>query len=147
PRKGYLALESEGSECRFKNLFIKELPSTNPRAVEVCDLDRGFKAMYTGLDLSGWKADDEAKKYWLPRDTALHYDGKGGPLSTDSTYGDMEFIVDYRFPNAKSEPCAFLLRGSKDVRVTVSPSGKVTASTGTANGSADAIVKGPGGWN
>src|SRR5436309_1241174 len=30
PRKGYLALESEGSECRFKNLKIKELPSTNP---------------------------------------------------------------------------------------------------------------------
>ena len=32
PRKGYLALESEGSECRFKNLKIKELPSTQPEA-------------------------------------------------------------------------------------------------------------------
>ncbi|HYV39091.1 MAG TPA: DUF1080 domain-containing protein, partial [Gemmataceae bacterium] len=28
PRKGYLGLEAEGSECRFKNLKIKELPST-----------------------------------------------------------------------------------------------------------------------
>src|SRR5436190_10716212 len=34
PRKGYLALESEGSECRFKNLKIKELPSTNPPSSE-----------------------------------------------------------------------------------------------------------------
>ena len=33
PRKGYLALESEGSECHFRNLKIKELPSTNPKPV------------------------------------------------------------------------------------------------------------------
>src|SRR5437763_11400956 len=29
PRKGYLALESEGAECHFRNLKIKELPSTH----------------------------------------------------------------------------------------------------------------------
>ena len=34
PRKGYLALESEGAECWFKNLKIKELPSTNPKPNE-----------------------------------------------------------------------------------------------------------------
>ena len=42
PRKGYLALESEGSECRFKNLKIKELPSTNPKPEEICDVDPGL---------------------------------------------------------------------------------------------------------
>ena len=77
PRKGYLALESEGSECHFKNLKIKELPSTNPKTEEVADEDKGFKSLYTGLDLSGWKADDEAKKHWQPKDRVLHYDGKG----------------------------------------------------------------------
>jgi hypothetical protein len=35
PRKGYLALESEGAECHFKNLKIKELPSTNPKPEEI----------------------------------------------------------------------------------------------------------------
>src|SRR5258706_43618 len=35
PRKGYLCLESEGSECHFRNLRIKELPSSNPSADEV----------------------------------------------------------------------------------------------------------------
>ena len=57
PRKGYLALESEGSECRFKNLKIKELPSTNPKPSEICDVDKGWKCLFTGLDLSGWKAE------------------------------------------------------------------------------------------
>jgi hypothetical protein len=35
PRKGYLALEAEGAECHFRNLKIKELPSTNPKDDEI----------------------------------------------------------------------------------------------------------------
>ena len=113
PRKGYLALESEGSECHFKNLKIKELPSTNPKKEEIADEDKGFKNLYTGLDLSGWKADDEAKKHWQPRDTVLHYDGKGKAiLQTEKEYGDAEFVVDFRFPAKKEETavCDFIFR-------------------------------------
>src|SRR5262249_39107273 len=76
PRKGYLALESEGSECHFRNLKIKELPSTNPKPEEVADQDRGFVNLYTGLDLSGWQA--PPAKNWQPRDWVLDYAGKGG---------------------------------------------------------------------
>ncbi len=35
PRKGYLCLESEGSEVHFRNIRIKELPSTNPKPEDV----------------------------------------------------------------------------------------------------------------
>ncbi|MDQ3330945.1 MAG: DUF1080 domain-containing protein, partial [Planctomycetota bacterium] len=35
PRKGYLCLESEGSPARFKNIRIKELPTTNPTPEEI----------------------------------------------------------------------------------------------------------------
>ena len=34
PRKGYICLEAEGSECHFRNIKLKELPSTNPSAAE-----------------------------------------------------------------------------------------------------------------
>jgi hypothetical protein len=131
PRKGYLALESEGSECHFKNLKIKELPGTNPRPDEVADEDRGFKSLYTGLDLSGWKADDGAKKHWQPRDWMLRYDGKGGAegsaLRTEGAYGPMEVIVDFSFPTRDSKPCAFVVHDGSEghARVTVSPDGKV----------------------
>jgi hypothetical protein len=114
PRKGYLALESEGSECHFKNLKIKELPSTNPRPDEIADEDKGFKNLYTGLDLSGWKADDETKKHWQPKDWVLHYDGKGKELRTEKEYGDAEFIVDFRFPKKDAKPFRVSLRASKD---------------------------------
>ena len=35
PRKGYVCLESEGGVAEFRNLRIKELPSTNPEPEEV----------------------------------------------------------------------------------------------------------------
>src|SRR3984893_5512922 len=54
PRKGYLALESEGSECRFRNVKIKELTTTNPKQKEIADEAQGHVSLYSGLDLSGW---------------------------------------------------------------------------------------------
>src|SRR5437588_3557175 len=62
PRKGYLALESEGAECHFRNLKLKELPSSNPRPDETADVAQGFKNLYTGLGLSGWRAGGAAGK-------------------------------------------------------------------------------------
>jgi hypothetical protein len=35
PRKGYIHLEAEGAVCRFRNIRIKELPSTNPSEDEI----------------------------------------------------------------------------------------------------------------
>jgi hypothetical protein len=135
PRKGYLALESEGSECHFKNLKIKELPSTNPKPDEIADEDKGFKSLYTGLDLSGWDADDAIKAHWQPRDWMLHYDGKFGAvvrmLRSAKAYGDAEYIVDFRFPPRDAKRCELRFHtGAKaTVTLTLDPEGggKLTA--------------------
>jgi hypothetical protein len=101
PRKGFLALESEGSECRFKNLKIKKLPSTNPKPSEICDVDEGFQCLFTGMDLTGWKATDDHKAHWKMGDGVLTYDGKctakDPHLWTDKSYGDFEMVCDWRF--------------------------------------------------
>ncbi|MBI1832007.1 MAG: DUF1080 domain-containing protein [Planctomycetes bacterium] len=97
PRKGYLALEAEGSECRFKNLKIKELTTTNPKKEEICDLDNGWKSLFTGLDLSGWKTTDKINKHWKMSDGVLSYDGKGSDkdsLWSEKSYGDFELVCD-----------------------------------------------------
>ena len=155
PRKGYLALESEGSECRFKNLKIKELPSTSPKPDEIADVDQGFKSLYTGLDLSGWKAGDGQKAHWHPRDTVLHYDGKGGVLKTEKEYGDEEFIVDFRSPPGGRQRCTFLLHQAEDgmVSLSLTADGTLKMEGWYADGSAgstSAKIKGlhpAGQWN
>ncbi len=151
PRKGYLALESEGAECHFRNLKIKELPSTNPKPEEVAEVAKGFRNLYTGLDLSGWKADDEAKKHWQPKDFVLHYDGQGKELRAEKEHGDAEFILDYRLPNKDSKPCAVLLREEKGsgVKVLVEPEGKIIMSAPSAGESVGEgkAFKPAGQWN
>jgi hypothetical protein len=151
PRKGYLALESEGSECRFKNLKIKELPSTNPKKENICDVAQGHRPLYTGLDLSGWKADDETKKHWLPKDTVLHYDGNGKELLTEKEFGDGEFIVDFRPPAKDAKRCTFAFRaGDKTIlKVVLDPDGSyaVEIPTGRMSGSGGSRGMKLGAWN
>ncbi len=101
PCKGYICLESEGSECHFRNLRIKELPSTNPPAEKVARAAEGFQSLYTGVDLSGWKQDEGHKGHWRPLDWRLDYDGKSEAadkdLWTEKEYGDFTLICDWRF--------------------------------------------------
>ena len=106
PRKGYICLESEGSECHFQNIRIKELPSSNPPASQVSDEDQGFVSLYTGLDLRGWKAEPAHKEHWQPKDWILEYDGKGEgearTLWTQRVFRDFELIVDWRWVDGES---------------------------------------------
>ena len=97
PRKGYICLESEGSECHFRNIRIKELPSTNPPESEIAEADQGFKSLYTGLDLRGWKAHGDGESPWKAKDWVLEYDGKGEPkLSSESSYRNFILRFDWR---------------------------------------------------
>jgi hypothetical protein len=102
PRKGYICLESEGSECHFRNLKICELPSSNPPASDVAETDQGFKSLYTGVDLSGWRDEPGHQGHWKPRDWVLDYDGrseaKDKDLWTTKEYGDFQLIADWRLP-------------------------------------------------
>jgi hypothetical protein len=135
PRKGYLALESEGAECHFKNIRIKELPSTNPKPEEVAKVAEGHVSLFNGLDLKGWK-------HWEPaagvKDDA-EWEVKGGILrsagekwlQTEKEYKEYEFQFDFKVPGAEGVSHVFF-PGS--LGLMVSHKGLITASRTTANG-------------
>jgi hypothetical protein len=101
PRKGYLCLESEGAECHFKNVRIKELPSSNTPAEQTARGYEGFKQLLNGKDLSGWKVTDENKNVWSA--DGLHVVAKGGvqgsklDLWTEKNYKDFTLVADWKF--------------------------------------------------
>ncbi len=107
PRKGYLCLESEGSECHFRNLRIRELPSTHPRPDEIADPAIGFSALYNGVDLRGWKTDSGHQGHWQPQDWILAYDGKSTAadpnLWTSKEYRDFVLVCDWRWTRKAAE--------------------------------------------
>jgi hypothetical protein len=100
PRKGYICLESEGAPAHFRNLRVKELPSSGAKPEETAKADPGYKLIYNGLDLAGWSADAGTKGHWLTKDWVLAYDDKGGAkdntLWTQKRYGDCELLADWR---------------------------------------------------
>lgn len=98
-RKGYIALESEGSPVDFKNIRIKELPSTGATKEQSAPEWRGFESLYTGTDLRGWTTKPADEKLWKSRDWRLGYSGEPDYLSTlqsNKKYGDFELIYDWK---------------------------------------------------
>jgi hypothetical protein len=102
PRKGYICLEAEGSECHFRNLRIRELPAGGAGPAETAALDEGFLSLYSGLDLRGWRSDPGHAGHWRARDSILDYDGRSTArdkdLLTEKAYGDYLLIADWRLP-------------------------------------------------
>src|SRR6266487_278645 len=63
-RKGYLALESEGAPVEFRNIRLKELPSSGAPAGLTAPVDPGWRTIFTGLDLRGWKTNAATSSRW-----------------------------------------------------------------------------------
>lgn len=101
----------------------------------------GFKALFNGKDLDGWKglvspdkgppgraalSKDELKKaqaeadkqmtdHWSVVDGVMTYDGKGQSICTAKDYGDFELLVDWKIgPEGDS---GIYLRGSPQVQI------------------------------
>lgn len=93
PRRGFLCFEPEGSEIRFRNIRITELPASglSHRAQE-----SGWRTLF-GADLSAWKLEGDAAKHWTVSGTTLRFDGKGSDLWTTESFGDFDLVADWRW--------------------------------------------------
>ncbi|HEV8541045.1 MAG TPA: family 16 glycoside hydrolase [Verrucomicrobiae bacterium] len=145
-RKGYLALESEGAPVDFRNIRIKELPSTGAPPELSAPIDLGWRALFTGLDLRGWKTNAATETRWQVRDERLHIrDGSadlGATLRSDKEFGDAEFIIDCRpAKNARdATPATIEFRGT-EIKLPDAEAGKYQRYTITAKGRAITVKR------
>ena len=106
-RKGYICLESEGSPVEFRNIRVRELPSTNPSPDEIAPTAEGFRPLYGGVDLTGWAVQPGQQQHWLAKDWILEFDGKGETLWTEQEFGNFVLICDWRWtaePVKRNQP-------------------------------------------
>ncbi|MEX0599578.1 MAG: DUF1080 domain-containing protein, partial [Rhodothermales bacterium] len=149
PRKGFICLESEGSEAHFRNIRISELPSTDPEPDEVADSYEGFSTLYTGVDLSGWEVSEDGP--WEVDDWVLRHAGSppgGEHLWTDKSYGDFELIADIRLEcDSADSPSqsAIFVRGRPAARIITACSTASTAA-GPALAAIDESTADGRGW-
>ena len=100
PRKGYIALESEGAPAMFRNLRIRELPSAGVLpADQVAATDEGYRSLYTGADLSGWR-EDGGPGHFTPADWQIAAGGPGrspkGSLVSTASFENVDVFIDWR---------------------------------------------------
>jgi len=117
PRKGYICLESEGGVVHYRNLRIKELPETPVDAKDVAVSNRGYRSIYTGLNLNGWKIEEAGKGAWHVKDWVLSFDGSvSGEQARIETIEAIQlsgFVMDFRFTE-KSEQLKLTLPGGEE---------------------------------
>jgi len=123
PRKGYIFLESEGSECHFRNIRIQELPSTGATSEETAVEGVGFVPLFTGIDFENWKVPEGDNGHWKILKEVLDYDALSESpgdksLWTRREYGDFQLIVDWRIketPYTNPKAAQILPDGSEAV--------------------------------
>jgi hypothetical protein len=111
PRKGYICLESEGSEVHFKNIRIKELSGSFPLPEQTSLEDRGYRSLYNGLDFRGWKNEGNEGP-WETDNWRLVCKGSSNGVTsqtlwTEAGFKDFRLTIDWRFtgePEARSVP-------------------------------------------
>lgn len=103
PRRGYICLESEGGVVEYRNVKIQELPGGDLPPEQIAIANRGYRSLYTGLNLQGWNS--QTPSLWKTNDWVLSFDGDGeqfGGLHTTEAFTNASFVVDVRLKEPES---------------------------------------------
>ncbi len=95
PATGPIHLQTHGGEIRWKNIFLREIPTEEATAILRGD-DAGFTSIFNGKDLSGWTG--AVDNYEVVDGAIRCQAGKGGTLHTEETYGDFVVRLEFKVP-------------------------------------------------
>jgi hypothetical protein len=103
--KGYICLESEGSETHFRNLRLTPLLGAEPPASKVAQADEGLRSLFDGLSFQGWRYPEAFHGHWTARDGVIACDGQARvakgqskDLWSEKSYTDFVLVADWRLP-------------------------------------------------
>jgi len=136
-RKG-ITMIMRAFQCVSLLLIVFAATTSHSAEAKLNSPPDGFKLLFNGKDLSGWKglvgnpktrsamsseqlalaqkkADGQAKQHWTVVDGVIVFDGKGKSLCTAKDYADFEMYVDWKIkPRGDS---GIYLRGSPQVQI------------------------------
>ncbi|MDB5330787.1 MAG: hypothetical protein JWP03_1938 [Phycisphaerales bacterium] len=109
---GPLELQTHGSEIRFRNIYVRDIPSAEANA----ELDKlastGFESIFNGKDLTGWAG--PVDEYQVHEGAIMCKPGKGGTLHTEQEYGDFEARLEFKLPPGGNNGLAIRYPGHGD---------------------------------
>ncbi|WP_337175854.1 DUF1080 domain-containing protein [Paludisphaera sp.] len=108
---GPIQLQTHGSETRFRNIKLREIDPDEANAIlaERDKADGGFKPLFDGRSLDGWKGD--ADDYEVVDGAIRCKAGRGGTLYHEDELADFVALVEFKLPPAGNNGLAIRYPG------------------------------------
>ena len=91
---GHIAFCGHGDAVAYRALKICEL---SPHANVTGAVEAGFRPLFDGRTLEGFKVPEGGEEHWIPINGILKYDGKNKDLWTEKNYKDFTLAFDWRW--------------------------------------------------
>ncbi len=94
--KEQIELQAHGTEVYYRNIFIRELTSTEPFQLSAQEKSEGFDMLFNGTGMDAWTGN--LKDYVIEDGDMVVKpgDGSGGNLFTKNEYGDFIFRFEFQ---------------------------------------------------
>lgn len=110
PPTGFIQLQTHGGEIRWRNVFIREIPSDEANQLLASSHAAGFEPVFNGTDLKGWSG---AVEDYEVIDGALRCrPHKGGTIYTKDEYQDFSVRFEFKLPPGGNNGLAIRYPGS-----------------------------------
>jgi len=97
PPKGPIQLQTHGSEIRWRNIYLREIPADEAnKLLREKSGEKGFEDVFNGKDFDGWEGPVE--KYEVKNGAIVCKPHEGGLIYTKPEYGDFVARLEFKLP-------------------------------------------------
>lgn len=111
-RSGPIQLQTHGSEIRWRNVFVREIPANEANEILAQHGDSGFVSIFNGKDLAGWKGPTE--NYEVADGAIRCQPKKGGTIYHQDELSDFVARVEFKLPPGGNNGLAIRYPGQGD---------------------------------
>jgi len=112
PPKGPIQLQTHGGEIRWRNVFLREIPSDEAIQLLRGKDPAGFVPVFNGRDFTGWAG--PVDNYEVKDGAIVCKPGKGGTIYTQEEYGDFIARLEFKLPPGGNNGLAIRYPGKGD---------------------------------
>jgi hypothetical protein len=111
--RGPIELQTHGSEIRFRNIYLRELPSDEAaKTLDTAVGENGYKSVFNGKDFTGWGG--PVNEYEVVDGAIRCKPNKGGTIFTKEEFSDFEYKVEFKLPPGGNNGLAIRYPGEGD---------------------------------
>jgi Domain of Unknown Function (DUF1080) len=112
PVKGPIQLQTHGSEIRWRNIRVREIPTEEANAILAKHGALGFRSIFNGKDLAGWAGPID--QYQVNDGVLMCKPEKGGTIYYNKELTDFAARLEFRLPPGGNNGLAIRYPGEGD---------------------------------